>query len=60
MTTRAAPGFFKSALDAFVRARQAQADRYVAGVLLSMDDETLHAGGYDRADLRKRATVSHL
>lgn len=51
-------GFFSSAFNAIVKARQAQADRHVASVLLSLDDDALRAGGYDRADLRKRAKVS--
>ncbi|MDQ2634220.1 MAG: hypothetical protein M3Y78_10845 [Pseudomonadota bacterium] len=55
--TSAAPksGLFRSALDAFMEARQRQANRYVSGVLLSLDDETLHRHGYDRAELSKHA-----
>ena len=33
-------GFFRSALEALVQARQREAERYVNGVLLSLDDET--------------------
>lgn len=47
-------GFFRNALSAFVAARERQADRYVAGALLMLDDETLKAHGYSRAELRKR------
>ena len=47
--------FLKSAFHALAQARASQAERYVAGVLLSYDDETLRAHGYSRAALRKRA-----
>jgi len=49
-------GFFRSALDAMVEARQAEAERYVHNVLLSLDDETLKSHGYSRAELAKRGT----
>ena len=48
-------GFFRSAVDAMVSARQKQASRYVAGALLSLDDETLKAHGYTRAELKRRS-----
>ncbi|MBX3576841.1 MAG: hypothetical protein KF723_06505 [Rhizobiaceae bacterium] len=48
--------FFRTALDSMVNARQRQAERYVNGALLMLDDETLKANGYRREDLRKRAT----
>lgn len=60
MTSKTSRGFFRSAFNAIVNARQVQAERYVAGVLLSLDDETLRAGGFDRAELRKRARTSFL
>jgi len=50
------PGFFRSAFRAYVEARQIEAERYVNGVLLSMDDETLKSHGYSRAELAKRGT----
>ena len=43
-----------------VEARQRQAERYVNGVLLSLDDETLKRHGYSRAELSKRATSEPL
>jgi hypothetical protein len=49
-------GFFRTALKAFVEARQLEAERYVNGVLLSLDDETLKSHGYSRAELAKRGT----
>ncbi len=58
MTTKT--GFLRTAFDAFVQARQKQADRYVAGALLGFDDETLRSHGYSRADLRKRAGAYHI
>ena len=50
------PGFFRNALNALVEARQAEAERYVNGVLLSLDDETLKSHGYSRAELVRRGT----
>lgn len=47
-------GFFRHALAAFISARERQANRYVNGALLMLDDETLKAHGYSRAELRKR------
>ncbi len=49
-----ARNFFRSAFDSMVEARQRQVNRYVNGVLLSFDDETLKAHGYNREDLRRR------
>jgi hypothetical protein len=52
-------GFFRSAMDALVEARTRQADRYVNGALLMLDDETLRAHGYNREDLAKRTTGAY-
>lgn len=41
-----------------VAAREKQAKRYVNGVLLTMDDTTLKAAGFNRADLRKEGTAT--
>ena len=49
-------GILRNILNAFVEARQREAERYVSGVLLSLDDETLKRHGYNRAELSKRAT----
>jgi hypothetical protein len=51
-------GFFRNALRAIIEARQIQAERYVNGLLLSLDDETLKINGYSRAELSRRATSS--
>ncbi|WP_028032822.1 hypothetical protein [Chelativorans sp. J32] len=48
-------GYFRSALDAFIAARERQAARYVNHALLKLDDETLKAHGYDRETLRRNA-----
>lgn len=37
-----------------LNARQRQANRYVNGALLNLDDETLARAGYNRKDLQKR------
>lgn len=49
-------GFFRNALKAFMEARQLEAEHYVNGVLLSLDDETLKSHGYSRAELARRGT----
>ncbi|MGB6117945.1 MAG: hypothetical protein WBF87_06985 [Mesorhizobium sp.] len=48
------PGFFRSALNSLIEARTRQASRYVASALLTLDDKTLEAHGYSRAELQKR------
>ncbi|MER9068181.1 hypothetical protein NKH84_16710 [Mesorhizobium sp. M0902] len=48
-------GFFRNAVKALIEARQREASRYVSGVLLGFDDETLKAHGYDREQLKKAA-----
>jgi hypothetical protein len=50
------PGFFRNVLNALISARQLEAERYVNGVLLSFDDETLKSHGYSRAELARRGT----
>ncbi|WP_318528625.1 MULTISPECIES: hypothetical protein [unclassified Mesorhizobium] len=42
-------------MNALIEARQREANRYVSGVLLRLDDETLKAHGYDRKELEKTA-----
>jgi hypothetical protein len=55
VTTTSKSGFFRSVLDALIEARQREASRYVSGVLLALDYETLSAHGYSRAELSKRS-----
>ncbi|MBA3446103.1 MAG: hypothetical protein H0T56_00565 [Pseudaminobacter sp.] len=59
MTTRTS-GFFKKVLDAFVASGERRASRYVNGALLALDDETLRAHGYSRAELSKRNTAYYI
>lgn len=40
-----------------IEARQRQAQRYVYGALLDLDDETLSQAGYDRRELEKRSPI---
>ncbi|WP_352978542.1 hypothetical protein [Mesorhizobium sp. M1378] len=54
-TISARRGFFRNAMNALIEARQREAGRYVSGVLLGFDDETLKAHGYDREQLKKAA-----
>lgn len=51
-------GFFRNALNVIMEARQRQASSYVNGALLMLDDETLKAHGYSRAELRKQPHIS--
>ena len=48
-------GLFNKAVDRMVAARERQARRYVNGYLLSLDDATLAAYGYDRKELEKES-----
>lgn len=52
MATNARRGFFRTAFDAMITAREKQAQRYVNGALMMLDDETLKAHGYTRDQLR--------
>lgn len=47
----------KSIFASLIEARQRQANRYVKGYLLTLDDETLKANGYDRKTLSKKGTA---
>ena len=44
----------RNGMNRIVEARQRQAQRYVNGVLLSMDDESLVRAGYDRKVLERQ------
>ena len=50
---------FRSTFERMIAARERQARRYVANVLQNLDDETLARGGYDRAELRSRASTTY-
>ncbi|MFN4272749.1 MAG: hypothetical protein ACK4F5_08045 [Aliihoeflea sp.] len=52
--SKAGRGFFRSAMDAIVEARTRQADRYVNGALMMLDDETLRSNGYNPDEIRRR------
>ena len=45
------PSFLRRTFDRFVAARELQAQRYVNGYLLTLDDKTLDELGYKRAEL---------
>jgi hypothetical protein len=59
MTTNTRRSFFRSAIDALITAREKQAALYVNQALLGLDDATLKAHGYDRAELSRRARASY-
>lgn len=52
-------GFFRNTINAFLAARERQANQYVNGALLMLDDETLKAAGYDRRELSKRPSAAY-
>ena len=52
-------GFFRSAVNALIAAREKQAQAYVNRALLCFDDETLKSYGYDRGELARRAAASY-
>ncbi len=53
-STRTVGGnFMRRAFDRMIEARSTQARRYVNGYLLSLDDATLAAHGYDRKQLER-------
>lgn len=47
-------GFLRRSLDAFLAAREREAQRYINRALLGLDDETLASRGYDRRELERR------
>jgi len=55
-STRAGSNFMRRAFDRMIEARSAQARRYVNGYLLSLDDATLAAHGYDRDQLEREGS----
>ena len=58
-STRANGSLVRRAFDRMIEARTVQARRYVNGYLLSLDDATLAAHGYDHKELeRQGASVS--
>ena len=54
-TTNKPRSFLRRSLDAFIAAREREADILVSRTLLSFDDQTLRLRGYDRKDLERRA-----
>lgn len=55
MTKQKLHGLFRRTLDAYIAARERQAQVIVSRTLLSFDDETLKAHGYRRSDLIREA-----
>ncbi len=58
-STRTGSGFVRRAFDRMVQARSHQARRYVNGYLLSLDDATLAAHGYDRKELEREGSLTN-
>lgn len=57
-STRTGSSFMRRAFDRMIEARSAQARRYVNGYLLSLDDATLAAHGYDRGELEREGSTT--
>ncbi|GAB4521452.1 MAG: hypothetical protein Tsb0019_22870 [Roseibium sp.] len=55
-STRTGGSFVRRAFDRMIEARSVQARRYVNGYLLSLDDATLAAHGYDRDRLEREGS----
>lgn len=55
-STRAGSSFMRRAFDRMIEARSVQARRYVNGYLLSLDDATLAAHGYNRDELEREGS----
>ncbi|WP_181409920.1 hypothetical protein [Martelella alba] len=53
-------GIFRNAYKNITEARQRQADRYVNGALMNLDDASLKAMGTSRAELRRKGTSGYL
>ncbi len=47
----------RNSFNRVVEARQRQAQRYVNGVLLAMDDQSLEKAGYDRKVLERQESA---
>lgn len=45
---------FRNTIERMIAAREKQAQRYVNGALLNLDDETLARAGVTRSDIQKR------
>ncbi len=52
-STRTSGSFVRRAIGSMIQAREKQARRYVNGYLLTLDDATLAAHGYDREVLMR-------
>ncbi len=57
-TTSTRNGFLRRAFDRMSEARAKQARRYVNGYLLTLDDATLAAHGYDREKLEREGSIT--
>ena len=49
----------RNTFERMIAARERQAQRYVNGALLSLDDETLARGGFNRKDIRAAGASSY-
>ncbi|MBO0343680.1 hypothetical protein [Roseibium limicola] len=54
---RSSGNFVSRAFGRMVEAREKQARRFVNGYLLSLDDATLAAHGYDRVELEREGST---
>jgi hypothetical protein len=57
-TGRSSNGVLRRTFDRMIEARSRQARRYVNGYLLSLDDATLAAHGYNREELEREGSAN--
>lgn len=60
MAAHARRGFLARAIEGLMEARMRQANHYVNGTLLMLDDATLKAHGYDREALKKTSGIQSI
>lgn len=59
MSANSRTGYLKAAFNAFLAARERQAERYSSCALLKLDDTSAKAG-HNRAEFSKRAAVPYI
>ncbi len=60
MAAHTSRGFLARAFGGLMEARMRQANHYVNGTLLMLDDATLKAHGYDRETLKKTGGIQSI
>ncbi|SMC58795.1 hypothetical protein [Rhizobium sp. RU36D] len=55
-----ANSIFRNAYNRVIEARERQANRYVNGALMNLDDKTLASMGLTREELRRKGTAAYI